>query len=111
MQKSTLRSLTAAKPKMKAATLSAATRLITRPLLANGRSGCIAAAEPDALASAVRAILEAPCAPEKVAEAAEPFSWDRSAARMEAHLRALVALHRNSLRRGGEIGGTNAWVA
>ena len=82
-----------------------------RPLLANGRSGCIAAAEPDALASAVRAILEAPCAPEKVAEAAEPFSWDRSAARMEAHLRALVALHRNSLRRGGEIGGTNAWVA
>jgi glycosyltransferase involved in cell wall biosynthesis len=53
-------------------------------------AGRIVDAEPAAIAAAVREILRAPPPDERVRAAAAPFSWERNAAELEAHLRRLA---------------------
>jgi len=59
-------------------------------VLSNPQAGALAAAEPEAVAAAVRAILAAPPPRDAVARAADPFSWERNAAELEAHLRRVA---------------------
>lgn len=52
--------------------------------------GRIVAADPEAIAAAALELIERPPSAESVVSAVERFSWERNAAEMEAHLRALA---------------------
>ena len=54
-------------------------------------AGRIVARDAAAFAAAIAELLAAPPAPEQVAQAAAPFSWERNAHELRAHLAALVA--------------------
>lgn len=60
-----------------------------REVLTAPAAGRLAARDPGALAAAVREILMAPPAAQAVRGFAEPFSWTRNGAELEAHLRSL----------------------
>lgn len=65
--------------------------VVTTPI-----AGRIVAREPAAFAGAIDELLAAPPAPEHVARAADPFSWERNARELRDHLAGLVASHRPS---------------
>ena len=54
-------------------------------------AGRITARDPQAFAAAIADLLASPPAPEQVARAAEPFSWDRNTRELRAHLAGLLA--------------------
>jgi glycosyltransferase involved in cell wall biosynthesis len=62
-----------------------------RELLRDERAGRIVAREPEAIAAAVQALLGSRPDPSAVRAAAEPFTWDRNAEGLRAHLAALVS--------------------
>ena len=53
-------------------------------------AGLVVAREPAAFTAAIRALLHAPRDPAATAAAAAPFSWDRNARELRAHLAGLV---------------------
>jgi glycosyltransferase involved in cell wall biosynthesis len=59
-------------------------------LIAERCAGRIVAGNPGAIAAAVRELIGNPPAAASVAATVERFSWERNAAEMEAHLRALA---------------------
>jgi glycosyltransferase involved in cell wall biosynthesis len=63
-----------------------ARELVTRP-----EAGRIVARDPDAIAAAVRELLEHPLPSEAVAECAARFSWEANAAALAAYYEGLVA--------------------
>ena len=65
--------------------------VVTTPI-----AGRIVAREPAAFAGAIDELLAVPPAPEHVARAADPFSWERNARELRDHLAGLVASHRPS---------------
>ena len=56
-------------------------------------AGRIVARTPAAFAIAIAELLDQPLAPEQVAHAAAPFSWDRNARELREHLAGLVAAY------------------
>lgn len=74
--------------------LSSGTPLVTtavgdaQAIVRDRDHGRIVAAEPEAIAAAVRELLASSPNPEKVREAAASFSWERNARELEIHLRA-----------------------
>jgi glycosyltransferase involved in cell wall biosynthesis len=63
-----------------------------RELMDRPDAGRIVAAEPEAIAAAVRALLARPPDPAAAAAAVAAYDWDRNAAELEAFLRASLAL-------------------
>lgn len=61
-----------------------------REVVRDPAAGRIAARDPAAFAEAVAALLADPLPPEDVARAAVPFSWDRNARELRAHLASLA---------------------
>jgi glycosyltransferase involved in cell wall biosynthesis len=62
-----------------------------REVVKSPEAGRIVAAEPEALAAAVRALIAAPPDREMVRRAAESFSWQRNAAELMDHLSRISA--------------------
>ncbi|HEY0414686.1 MAG TPA: glycosyltransferase [Allosphingosinicella sp.] len=60
-----------------------------REVIDRPEAGRIVAREPGAIAAAIRELLDDPPPRQAVRAAAERFSWDRNAAELEAHLRAV----------------------
>ncbi|HEX2764914.1 MAG TPA: glycosyltransferase [Allosphingosinicella sp.] len=61
-----------------------------REVVDRPEAGRLVGRDSKAIAAAAREMLAAPPAPEAVRRAAERFSWEKNAAELEAHLRALV---------------------
>jgi teichuronic acid biosynthesis glycosyltransferase TuaC len=61
-----------------------------RDIVDGPAAGRLVPRDPDAIAAAVRDILENPSDPAEVRKSAEAFSWTRNAAELADHLRSLV---------------------
>ncbi|GGE76761.1 glycosyltransferase [Sphingomonas prati] len=64
-----------------------------REVIDRPAAGRLVAREPAAFADAIRALLADPPRREDTRAAAQPFSWERNATQLEAHLRGLVNAH------------------
>jgi glycosyltransferase involved in cell wall biosynthesis len=62
-----------------------------REVVDRPEAGRLVARAPEAIAEGVRAILAAPPDRAEVRKSAEPFSWERNAAELEAHLGSMVS--------------------
>jgi glycosyltransferase involved in cell wall biosynthesis len=62
-----------------------------REVVDRPEAGRLVAREAKAIAHGVRELLVAPPGPASVRLAAERFSWERNAAELEAHLRAIIS--------------------
>jgi glycosyltransferase involved in cell wall biosynthesis len=61
-----------------------------REVLTDERAGRVVARDPEAIAAAVRELLASPPDPLVVRQAAEGFTWERNAAELREHLRAVA---------------------
>jgi teichuronic acid biosynthesis glycosyltransferase TuaC len=67
-----------------------------RDIVDSRAAGRLVAREPEAIAAAVRDLLENPSAPADVRKSAEKFSWSRNAAELAAHLSSIASSPRSS---------------